>query len=129
NRFENLEVVHAAARATTGGALFRALGAQGSVLPWAVDAPNGDVVLEVPAETVDDLLESRGWPEVALVKLDIEGSELAALRGMAKLLGRESAPVLVIECNPVALERQGASYRAVLDELDARGYRALVIDD
>jgi hypothetical protein len=47
------------------------------------------------------------------VKLDVEGVELAVLDGAAETL-RRLRPMLVVECNPVALRRFGGTSYAVL---------------
>jgi FkbM family methyltransferase len=44
--------------------------------------------VEVEVVALDDWAESRGVPRPALLKLDIEGNELAALRGAKKLLSQ-----------------------------------------
>lgn len=54
--------------------------------------------VEVQAVKLDDFVDS----DVALVKLDVEGAELKALRGMKEIL-KENRPVLLIE-----LHKKGA---------------------
>jgi FkbM family methyltransferase len=65
-----------------------------------------------------------------IVKLDVEGSEVHALRGMRGLL-RERArrPVLFVECHPDALGRAGTSVDELLEELREAGYEAHAIDE
>jgi FkbM family methyltransferase len=46
---------------------------------------------------LDDYLRTHGTSRVDLVKMDVEGGELAALRGAAELLGRHPRPVLLCE--------------------------------
>lgn len=73
--------------------------------------------------------EAVGGP-VDVVKLDVEGSELAALRGMEGLLRRNHAPrALFVECHPELLERAGASRDELLDWLRAAGYDVTWIDE
>jgi FkbM family methyltransferase len=57
------------------------------------------------AARLDELL-----PDLAprLIKLDVEGSELAALKGMAATLKR-ARPALIIEFNPVTFKEAGTS--------------------
>ncbi|MGZ8687144.1 MAG: hypothetical protein ACXWZP_01810, partial [Gaiellaceae bacterium] len=56
------------------------------------------------------------------VKLDIEGGEVAALRGMRQTLERAGPGLTVFaECNPPLLERSGSSAEALVEAL--RGHR------
>ena len=67
---------------------------------------------------------------VDVVKLDIEGGELAALRGMEGLLdGAMSPRTLFLECNPESLERAGTSAEELLAWLAAHGYEVEWIDE
>jgi FkbM family methyltransferase len=63
----------------------------------------------VPAAPLDDVITDL--PRLDLVKLDVEGADIHALRGMAKLL-REHRPVLFIECHDYC----GYYTRAELEE-------------
>ncbi len=80
--------------------------------------------IEVTVTALDDWLDPT--VRVAVVKLDIEGGEVAALRGMRETLTR-AGPGLVVfaECNPSMLERSGASTSELIEllqgnELDVR---------
>jgi FkbM family methyltransferase len=53
-------------------------------------------VVRVLLETIDSIWESKGSPAVSLMKLDIEGGELEALRGAVRLLER-CRPLLMVE--------------------------------
>jgi FkbM family methyltransferase len=63
----------------------------------------------------------------ALVKIDVEGSEAAVLRGAKELLSRADRPALLFELNPVTLAECGvplASFRELL-----AGYTLHYVDD
>jgi FkbM family methyltransferase len=63
----------------------------------------------VQATTLDHLVaELDGIDEVALVKLDLEGSELAALVGASRLVAR-AHPMLICEVSPTLLADRGAT--------------------
>ena len=47
-----------------------------------------DATIEITTATVDQLLQDLGWDGLDVIKMDIEGSEMAALRGMAGLFRR-----------------------------------------
>ncbi len=53
---------------------------------------------------MDGLLGRLGWDRVDAVKLDVEGAELAAIRGMAGLLSGPNAPIVLYESNTHTLQ-------------------------
>jgi FkbM family methyltransferase len=58
------------------------------------------------AVRLDDYARENSLTGVALLKMDVEGSEWAALRGMAEVLDRDR-PILLLEVNREACERLG----------------------
>jgi FkbM family methyltransferase len=65
-----------------------------------------------------------------VVKLDVEGAEVAALSGMAETLRRASAHLTVItECNPEALRRAGATPEALVGLLRSHGLEVYACDE
>lgn len=70
-----------------------------------------------------------GGRPVDVAKLDIEGGEVEALRGMRDSLGASPDPALFVECNPRALARAGVNPRALLGELESAGFAPHVIED
>lgn len=54
--------------------------------------------------TLDDWVSAEHLDRIDVIKMDIEGAELHALRGAMDTLHR-FRPALVVECNPVALRR------------------------
>jgi FkbM family methyltransferase len=58
--------------------------------------PAGSTI-DVESVTLDTFLAEAGWPPVHLVKMDVEGAKLAAIRGMRELVGRNKELVLVFE--------------------------------
>lgn len=80
-------------------------------------------VREVPVVTVDDYLEKRGIETVALVKLDVEGAEVDALRGARRLLTRSRPrPVLIFEASALGQARFGRRVQDLLDTTHELGY-------
>jgi FkbM family methyltransferase len=80
----------------------------------------------VPMKRLDEVLASS--PKIDVIKIDIEGAELLALKGANKLLRRDK-PMIIAEIVPEFLERFGHSSRDVLDfllDLDSR-YRVYEI--
>jgi FkbM family methyltransferase len=80
----------------------------------------------VEVVALDDVLP--GETEVDVVKLDLEGCETAALRGMRRTLARSPHPVLVVELNPGRLAAMGSSQEELLAELGSLGFSARTID-
>jgi FkbM family methyltransferase len=65
----------------------------------------------------DTWARARGIARLDLLKLDVEGSELAVLDGARETIKR-LRPVTIVECNPVALRRFGGrSYRELASAL------------
>jgi|SRR5579883_1140544 FkbM family methyltransferase len=56
--------------------------------------------ITVPTTSLDEFFAGEGWPKVDLVKMDIEGAEIAALRGMAELSRRNPDLKLIVEFSP-----------------------------
>src|SRR5262249_52974008 len=73
---------------------------------------------------LDDMLSSL--PRLDFVKMDIEGHEPAALRGMRKLIDR-FRPTLLVEFNPRCLAEQSEDSIQFLRQLFAGYSRARVI--
>jgi FkbM family methyltransferase len=78
-------------------------------------------VLQVPAVSLDAFVYEQGQPAPAVVKMDIEGGEAAALRGAARLL-REARPVLFLATHGSGIHRD------CLNLLAQAGYRLESLD-
>jgi FkbM family methyltransferase len=61
------------------------------------------------------------------IKMDVEGSEVAALRGARRLLAAESRPALLFEHNPKTLSENGLTTEALAAELSR--YAFYYVDD
>jgi FkbM family methyltransferase len=84
--------------------------------------------IEVAVTTLDAWLDPT--VRVDVVKLDIEGAEVAALRGMSETLGR-AGPALTVfaECNPQMLESAGSSTDELIRLLRGYGLDVRWIDE
>ena len=76
----------------------------------------------VRTAAIDDCLDALGIERVDLVKMDIEGAELAALRGMKRTIAQSPDLALVMEYNPSALQAFGHEPAAALDEALQLGF-------
>ncbi len=84
--------------------------------------------VEVEATTLDHELCALEI-ESALIKLDIEGAEVFALRGMKSTLGRLVNCFLFVEMNPPALRDAGCNPIDLISELHNLGFEVFVIDE
>jgi FkbM family methyltransferase len=75
----------------------------------------------VTVETLDHFVRSRRVARVDVIKMDIEGSEYAALSGGTEVLAR-FRPVLILELEPRVLEGRRATVEDVLALLAAARY-------
>jgi FkbM family methyltransferase len=126
NGFDQMTVVHAAASDRAGRLVFTPCGPHGHVTPAveSADLPRG----EVRAVAVDDLLAELGWDHVDFVKMDIEGWEPQALKGMERLLRRDDAPLVMFESNSCGLEFYHRTTSEVLATLESLGYTNYLVD-
>ncbi|MFI5710605.1 FkbM family methyltransferase [Kribbella sp. NPDC051620] len=79
---------------------------------------DGEVVQDVPVIRLDDWVREQGLDRVDVVKLDVEGSEAAALAGATRTLVRFKPRAVLVEDKNPALRRR---LHTALDEL---GYRS-----
>ena len=97
-----------------------------SVPPGAKLPPGQCDFLAVRTLALDDFFASaRCTPK--LVKIDIEGNELAALDGMRELLRKTRDLALIVELNPFYFP--GARGEAFLRRLSDEGFAVALVDD
>ncbi len=83
----------------------------------AASAPlSAEANLIVDGVSLDDLVYQRGFPPPQVIKMDIEGGEVTALRGMKRLL-QEVRPLLLLETHNQECSEQ------VWEILTQAGYR------
>lgn len=78
--------------------------------------------IRVRADTLDHYRADAGLDRVDFVKLDVEGGELAVLRGGADTIARDR-PTILLELEERHTCRYGYTPEDVVDWLTARGYR------
>jgi FkbM family methyltransferase len=84
-----------------------------------------DRTVQVDAVALDDL----GLRDVGVMKMDIEGEEPAALRGMRETLKRSPGLELFVEWNPATLRAAGHDPTRFAEELASTFEDVLVIDE
>lgn len=73
------------------------------------------------ALALDALADRSGWSRLDLVKMDLDGYELGALKSGRRTL-EKFRPVLVLELCPYILRREGATLEELADFLRSLGY-------
>jgi len=87
-----------------------------AVNPWEAE-------ITVPASPLDDLFEDNGIARIALLKMDIEGSEVSAMQSLQRMLSSHRVDFVYFEVNPFCLELQQSSPEALFAEFVRHGYR------
>ena len=77
---------------------------------------------------VDDLLTQLGWDSVNFMKMDVEGWEMKAIQGMAKLLESQAAPPMILESNGHTLAFYDATPQQLCRQLEELGYRCYLVE-
>lgn len=125
NGFDWVEPHVIALAETTGQRTFLSFGPGSGTSSFAPHCAVGAVAQQVALTTLDNLLQPY-IGRIKLIKLDIEGAEVHALRGARTLL-TEGKPDLIVEVEPAHLKRQGSSLAELHSILEAAGYRAYQI--
>ena len=133
NALSQIEPINIAAAAETG--VLRMSGYKEGEENWGVSRllgsdqkGNDENVFDVPTASIDLLLDQRSIGKVDVLKMDIEGAEALALRGMEEGLRSGRYRTMVIELHPGILPHFGSSVAAIGDFLSGFGYRAWRID-
>jgi len=93
---------------------------------YLTNIPSPDTVT-VPTFTLDDYVAERGIRRIDFLKMDIEGAEVAALRGAAGTL-ESLRPIIAVEYNRLTLERAGTSILELDQILESLGYDRFEFD-
>jgi FkbM family methyltransferase len=82
--------------------------------------------VDVDAVSLDDFFSGEGWPRVDVVKMDIEGAEAAALKGMRELSARNPTLSMIVE-----VPRSGGEgefrIKAFCDALQSLGFSRFTV--
>jgi FkbM family methyltransferase len=89
---------------------------------------DGVSTFRVETSTIDALLDARNVRTVDLLKMDIEGGEALALRGMRDGLTARRYTRLLVELHPTMLGEHGSSVAEIVGMMRDAGYRGWWID-
>jgi len=118
-RWRNVVPIHAAIGSDTGVArlyLSTRDGGDHRTVSMGEDRPS----VEVPRTSLDDVSAARRTP-IHFVKMDIQGAEGEAVRGMARTLASPDLRGIVLEFWPEALRRAGEDPGAILATIRGAG--------
>jgi FkbM family methyltransferase len=129
NGLDNVRVVPKALGAAPGTINLwlvpQASGLTSAVAP--ADATSAQRV-EVPMSTLDDELLHAGGPAPTLIKIDVEGYELAVLQGAIRTLSGGDGPAVLFETQQEHLLRAGGRFADVPGWFeDQFGYRLFAL--
>ena len=129
NGFTGVEVLPVGMGERPGVLTLHGGGTGASLLAGWAHAPAG-WERDIAVSTLDRMVLPRARGLRTIVKLDIEGAELPALRGAAGLLALDPAPVWLVEVNLGEHHPLGRNpdYVALFELFFSAGYRAFVAD-
>jgi FkbM family methyltransferase len=88
---------------------------------------DSEETVEVEAIALDQILGDL--TRIDVMKIDIEGAEVHAFRGLAQTLESHPEMALMLEWSPVLIERMGDDPRELVDNLAGRGYHFRVVEN
>ncbi len=109
----------AAANWTGRSELILTKDAGGATLKTAGNPPDRVGSLMVDTIIIDEFIQSNGLRKPDVIKIDVEGAELNALKGMSKVL-QEKGPILIVEfddATAVGCEKKLSACREFLENI------------
>ena len=95
---------------------------EGSVSIRTEPTSSGDSRVDGPGNIPMRRLDSFGFTDVDLIKIDCEGYELFVLRGAEEILAR-CKPVVIVEQKPGHAQKYGLGERDAVPYLESMGYK------
>jgi FkbM family methyltransferase len=85
-------------------------------------------VCKVGCTTLDEYMRSQGITRVDLMKIDVEGAELAMLKGSSALLERDDRPVIILEFEEARQRAFHSSCAQLAALLESKRYSLFRLD-
>jgi FkbM family methyltransferase len=83
----------------------------------------GDIVVDVPVETIDNYCNRQGIQTISLLKIDAQGYDLRVLKGARRMLEDRRIKLYSCEANFEEMYHGQANLRELLGFADYLGYR------
>lgn len=123
NHLTNVTAVHAAVSDATGSLDVPYFSYRPAGLGNYSLASKSDRRVAIQSHALDDFFSERGITSIDLMKMDIEGSEVMALRGMRGFFSRRAVTITCCEINPSHLLKMGNAPSEVYDLLTESGLK------
>jgi FkbM family methyltransferase len=124
NGYRNVELIPKAVAEKTGTVTFH-LSPEGNdrnaIFESSRAARRGRSV-QVQTVSLDDFLEQKSWPQVDLIKIDVEGAEPLVFEGMTRLLKRSTQLALIAEFAPACIKDGGRNPEDFLSQIANCGF-------
>jgi len=82
---------------------------------------------KVKVDTVDNMVDN-GFRPPDIIKIDVEGAEFDVIRGMKKIMRKNSCRSIFIETHPHKMKNFGSSEKDIKKMLVSMGYNISVLD-
>jgi FkbM family methyltransferase len=87
-----------------------------------------DQELEIEAMSLDEYFAALGQTKVDFIKMDIQGFEMQAVKGMEQTLARNSKVKIISEFWPYGLRKAGSSVVEYFEFLRERGFDCFLLE-
>lgn len=126
NGLSNVTIIQKAVSDTTGSlTLFQSGFNTGDHRTYHVS--KGRKQVQVDCIALDDYFPVG--TRIDILKMDIEGYEATALRGMRRIVQAQPSPQMIIECWPSMLKKAGSVPEDIFTAIEAQGFALSLIDD
>lgn len=84
-------------------------------------------VMQIEGITIDDYLTSKNIGKIDFIKMDIQGFEMSALKGMEKTLKNNPSVKIITELWPYGLKKAGSSAPEMADFVMSKGFEIYLV--